>query len=542
MRIPFDNWVLAASVAELNQRIGGRIQNVHQAGSGAIVLELYKKKVEYLWISWNAETYRLLISRFGPEPQERSKFALDLRQKLNGCTLVGIEQIGFDRIVTLRWEGAETRFQLIAELMGKHSNLILVEDRLHVVTAAKWLTAKQSERPIFPGVEYRLPKVHSPSNILKIDPESIAESVSGVSPFLRLMIQSPQDLRDVQQSLKQKEFRPIASDAGVYVLPMINAKHWLDALAQASGRNDWHDAEQLGDALHAWLHQNEARRELEEFRRELKVQLERAALAREVAQSGLEESLDAAKKAGEFQQRAELLLAYQYQIPEGTNSVTVTDYEGNEVELKWSADRSAKEEAARLFERAKRAKLGSNRVREQLSRIEEELADIRALMSQVVHAEDAESLHKSKVYADAKGYFRKQQVYGKSPEDRPFEGHRIKKLFGPRGYVLLLGENSSANDYLTLRIAKPNDWWFHVRGSAGAHVVLQTQGKPDHVPPEVMRYAALIAAQHSPQKHSSYVPVDYTLKKYVRRIKGGALGVVQYSHEKTLHVEPNESS
>jgi predicted ribosome quality control (RQC) complex YloA/Tae2 family protein len=103
--------------------------------------------------------------------------------------------------------------------------------------------------------------------------------------------------------------------------------------------------------------------------------------------------------------------------------------------------------------------------------------------------------------------------------------------------VILYGENSESNDYLTLRVAKGNDWWLHVRGHTSAHVIIRTGGKPESVSREAMLFAAKVAVQHSPQKHAGFVAVDYTLKKYVRKPRGAAKGTALYTHEKTLHVE-----
>jgi len=113
----------------------------------------------------------------------------------------------------------------------------------------------------------------------------------------------------------------------------------------------------------------------------------------------------------------------------------------------------------------------------------------------------------------------------------------VRELLGPGGYKVLFGETAEANDYLTLRVAKPNDWWLHVRGHRSAHVVVPTQNQPERVGMEVLLFAAKVAVHNSPTKHSGYVPVDYTLRKYVRRPRGAAMGTVLYTHEKTLHVE-----
>ena len=113
----------------------------------------------------------------------------------------------------------------------------------------------------------------------------------------------------------------------------------------------------------------------------------------------------------------------------------------------------------------------------------------------------------------------------------------MRELLGPSGFTILYGENAEANDYLLVRVAKPNDYWLHVRGSASAHAIVVTKNRPEKVSKDVLMYAAKIVVQNSPSKHSKYVPVDYTLRKYVRKPKGATKGTALYTHEKTLHVE-----
>jgi predicted ribosome quality control (RQC) complex YloA/Tae2 family protein len=121
-------------------------------------------------------------------------------------------------------------------------------------------------------------------------------------------------------------------------------------------------------------------------------------------------------------------------------------------------------------------------------------------------------------------------------------GKPIRTMHTPEGWQVLFGENAEANDYLTRRVAAPNDLWLHVRANTSAHVVVRTNNHPDDVPPSVLRLAASVAARHSAAKHSSLVPVDVTLAKFVRRPKGAAPGTVVYRNERTLNVAPAEEA
>jgi predicted ribosome quality control (RQC) complex YloA/Tae2 family protein len=110
------------------------------------------------------------------------------------------------------------------------------------------------------------------------------------------------------------------------------------------------------------------------------------------------------------------------------------------------------------------------------------------------------------------------------------------------GWEILHGENATSNDYLTTKVARPDDLWLHVRAAASAHVVIRTGGRPERVPPRVLEAAARVAASQSESKHSGLVPVDYVLKKHVRKPRKSGPGRVTYQNEKTLFISPAEES
>jgi predicted ribosome quality control (RQC) complex YloA/Tae2 family protein len=192
--------------------------------------------------------------------------------------------------------------------------------------------------------------------------------------------------------------------------------------------------------------------------------------------------------------------------------------------------------ALAYFERAKRAKGRGSILAEQLSRLEADRLNLLAFLDRVTAAKrllDVEDL-----WTEAKSRrWLTEQIHVKNKEDRPYEGHRIRELLAPGGFKVLYGENAESNDYLTLKVARPNDMWLHVRGSTSAHVVILTGNHPEKINKEQLLFAAKIAVQQSPSKHAGFVPVDYTLRRYVRRPRGAAKGTALYTHEKTLHID-----
>ena len=123
-------------------------------------------------------------------------------------------------------------------------------------------------------------------------------------------------------------------------------------------------------------------------------------------------------------------------------------------------------------------------------------------------------------------------------ETPEFAGHKIRRYRSVDGWEILVGENATSNDYLTTRIASPNDIWLHARALPSAHAVIRSQNRPATVSLAAIKLAAEQVARRSDSRHARLTPVDYTLKKYVRKPRGAAPGAVTYSHEKTLDVEP----
>ena len=218
-------------------------------------------------------------------------------------------------------------------------------------------------------------------------------------------------------------------------------------------------------------------------------------------------------------------------------SVSLTDYDGCQLSIKLDPDLSAKDNALRYFDRAKRAKGRQGQVAEQIERIEASADQLRLVIQEVEDAKSLQILGGIEEEVRKNRWTHEQPIAKGGVIDRPYEGHRIRDVLGPNNYKILYGENAESNDYLTLRVAKSNDYWLHVRGHTSAHVVIQTHNQPDKVPREVLMAAAKIAVQNSNQKHAGYVSVDYVLKKYVRKPKGGAKGTALYTNEKSLHVE-----
>lgn len=564
--IPFDSLSLYAVLSECGGLIGGRLQEVRQPEPLTLVLHLYAQRQEHrLLISADPQFARMhLISSKLPNAPTPPPFCQNLRKHIEGARLHRIVQIGFDRIVQLEFETAEGVYRLIVELMGKHSNLFLVHPAGVIQSALKWVSPRQSQlRPIRSGEPYRLP----PTRVEGLRHPLLMSETEWRDLWAQLQSEPERDWGAYLEGLSRftaQELELIAQQEGVEGLlewaRQLREARWRPVLVRepASGRalgaypfpcrqfpRDWQHPR--GSVNLAWEHaftERIKREEAEALRSTLQPALQRALQARERAAAEIQHALEQSQQADRYQLFGELILAFGHELPPGASVLHAPDYTQPDmptVEIPLDPEKGIAENAQRYFEKARRAREGQSGLRVRLQHFETEIEAIRDAMHQLETAGDRlETLRALLETARRNGWLRETPTEQRATraEKDPFEGHKIQVRLSPDGYQVLVGENAQANDFLLTRIARPNDWWLHVRTGVGAHVIIRTEGRPERVPRRTLEFAARLAAQHSADRHSSIVEVDYTLRKYVRKPRNAPPGFALYTHEKTLAVHP----
>jgi predicted ribosome quality control (RQC) complex YloA/Tae2 family protein len=525
VRIPFDNVALSAIVSELSDFVGSTIQEVRQPDEHTVTIKLYQRGMEGVFLlSVHPQFARAhFTTRRLPNLPTPPVLCATLRSRLIGCQLVGVEQIASDRVLVLSFSSEEEPHRLVTELMGKHSNMMLLDHRNFLVAAAKWVPGSKSSRPILPATEYLWPPVLDGSLVDVASPRTPAEWLSfasehpsRLSPFFRSLAPTV--------SIDSGWSPCLVVESGAY--PIDVKPLGLSAFPRQT----------LSTALEQFFANAEAAFEVESLRSNLLGQIDRVITGRQVAIAEIEDTLRVGAQADRWQQLGQLILAYGAAARPGVSFLEAWDYQGEPVRIEVNPELSFVENSNAYFERAKKAKARVVHLQENLERLQRDLLEALRFRQSVLQATKQTEFGELQQLAKTRRWSA-QQVVAKSKDERPFEGHRIRELLGPGGVRVLFGENAESNDYLTLRVAKPNDYWLHVRGSTSAHVVLVTGNEPTRIQKEQLMFAAKVAVLNSGSKHAGYVPVDYTLKKYVRKPKGAAKGSALYTNEKTLHVE-----
>lgn len=570
----FDSLLLTAVQDELGDTlVGGKIEKITQPNPNEIFLRFYKTGHKHnLLLSCDASHARahLTIAR-RDNPPTPPVFCSVLRRCLDGAWLDDVSlPLGFgERVLHLHFKAVDgAPCTLIAELMGKHSNLILVNGAGMILGAAKNIGRSQSRlRQIGPGVTYAPP----PRQRGRRDPlkpleeelgtetlsaeaasEWLVSEWSGISPFLASEIiarvpgeLTPQSLHSAMALLltvvRVGDWRPRVwtdhrgSLLGAYPVA-------LRTIAPA----DQHARESVSVALDQVATALIARETFDHAREALLAALRRTRKLREREVSEIESGLQNAARAGEYRQAGDLIQANRYQIAPGQASVTVPDYyappgsDGEPPPRTISLDPAltVTENAERWYKRSRKAENSRTQLleRQEAARADAaRLAHAEAAAGRAATSDEIAALRLSLGAAltqnNAAGTDAAPR--GAAPD---FEGHKIKRYLTVDGWEILVGENAASNDYLTTKLAASSDIWLHVRAAVSAHGVIRAKNKPASVSHAALQQAAEMVAARSEVKHSSLIPVDYTLKKHVRKPRKAAPGGVTYQNEKTLFV------
>ena len=597
--IPFDSLAVCAVVHELNRLlVGGQVQEVRQPSALDVQFAIYSQGESHLLqFCLDARYARLhLTGKRLPNPPTPFGFCSALRKHLNGGKVLTIQQLNRDRIVEITIQnsgddGVPREYRLLAEIMGKHSNLVLSDAAGRIIDAAKRVSRRiNRQRETLPGLKYELPPSCAVPEIM--DDETFHEVVSDssqtgitrgcrltallrrsapyISPFLAFeialrLVQSNQ----VSPSSSSLVHDPIWDDLLASYEPSGHRiSIVLDGLFEAVTFNPVLITGGTGasaypvrllqvpaDSQSPVISFNEALangyvRTLREARLKdtsdhLESEIHKEIVRSSKVATALRHTINERDRAETYTQSGELVLANLWRIDRGHQEVTVIDYYSSlqeERTIRLDPKLSPHENAQHFFDLARRAREAvvnaESRVNEATEAYEKACNALEALHTLRVAAGvewyNVEEL-RGRLYQE--GTLRPPRASSRS-EESEFQGHRIRRVITAEGYEILVGESSTANDYLTTRIARANDLWLHVRSATSAHVVVLSHSKPGVVPMSVVRQAAILCARHSAQKHASLVAVDYTLKKYVRKPRKAPAGSVVLEREKTIEVTP----
>ena len=539
----FDGFFLHHMVEELRaELLNGRIQKINQPFDQELVLQIRS----------NRQSHRLLLSAhpvFGriqltettfENPAQPSTFIMVLRKYLQGAVIESIEQIENDRIVEITVSnkneiGDNIQATLIIEIMGKHSNILLVDKSNHkILEVIKHIGFSQnSYRTLLPGATYIAPPSTDALNPFTIKDEKLfeilqtqeltAKNLQGI--FQGIGRDTASELENLLVNEKLSKFRnffkqetnPCLTDKSFSCVPFSNTiddhfsslSQLLDVFYKDKAERD-RVKQQASELI------RRVENELQKNRQKLKKQ---------------EKELLATENAEEFRQKGELLTTFLHQVPNDQDQVVLDNYYTNQpITIALDKALTPNQNAQKYFKRYQKLKEAVK----YLTELKEEtkstilyLESVETVLNQAGLDEIAE-IREELIQT---GFIRRRQREKIQKRKKP-----EKYLASDGKTIILVGRNNLQNEELTFKIARKEELWFHAKNIPGSHVVISGNLNPSD---EVKTDAAELAAYYSKGRLSNLVQVDMIEVKKLNKPTGGKPGFVTYTGQKTLRVTPD---
>ncbi|NOL32484.1 Rqc2 family fibronectin-binding protein [Bacillus altitudinis] len=559
----FDGIFTYGMTNELQETLtGGRISKIHQPYKHELIFHIRSKgKNHKLLLSAHPSYARVqLTEHHDDNPSEPPMFCMLLRKHLEGGFIERFEQIGLDRVIVLHVRsrneiGDEQTRKLYIEIMGRHSNLILVEDETEqIIDGLKHLSPSvNSYRTVLPGHQYLLPPAQQKLNPFDVTKEDIlkhlrfqegkianqiVDTFSGVSPlFAKEAVHRaglanqetiPSTLLEMFQLIQAHSFTPqLTRKDGKEYFYLLELQHVDGDMKTFDSLSELLDRFYFGKAERDRVKQQAA--DLERFVANEKKKNENKL-------KKLTRTLEESQNAHKYQLYGELLTANIYAIKKGDKEATVINYydeDGGEITIPLKTNKTPSENAQAYFTKYQKAKNAVEAVNEQIERTHEEIVYFDELIQQLSSAspKDLEEIREELVEGK---YLRPKQK--RNAKKKKTSAIQLEAYESSQGVPILVGKNNKQNEYLTTKAAARDDIWLHTKDIPGSHVVIRHKA-PDE---QTLLEAAQIAAYFSKAKESSSVPVDYTKIRHVKKPNGAKPGFVTYDQQQTLFVTPDE--
>ncbi len=557
MEMAFDGLFTRAVKTDLQRLTGGRISKIHQPNDYELLLHVRaNRKNEKLLISIHPSYARIhTTNETIQNPKEPPMFCMRLRKEIDGGFIESIEQIENDRILTLTIQarneiGDPITRQLVVELMGRHSNAILIDPaEQKIVDSMKHLPPFMNRyRTILPGAPYVPAPLQEKANPYNVTEEQFIDIYNqiekdrdfihyflGFSPLharelaARLREEKQSPFETFQQFLQSFETTPFhaeivkVKDKEDYsVIPLLIADETVEIYST------------IGDLLDAVYFGRAERERVKAQSLDLERWLKNEMNKLEKKKIKIEKERQQALRYETYQLYGELITANNYALTRGMEEVVLDNYyeQGTTVTVPLDPRKTPIENAQMYFKKHRKAKSALDKLGKQLIIVEQELQYFDILLQQVTQAsiEDIEDIREELI---ERRYMRRKKKRKGTKKKKV----TLSTFVSSTGLPISVGKNNKQNDFLTFRKAADDHLWFHTKDMPGSHVVLH-DSNPDK---QSIEEAAMLAAYFSKGRLSSAVPVDYTKIRHVKKPAGTPPGFVNYFEQQTIFVTPKET-
>ena len=550
----FDGLVTKSIVSELNTYLtGGKINKIYEPNKNEILLDIYNQKKFMLNICIDSSNCRINLSNHLKEnPKVAPNFCMLLRKYLTSSKIISLESYNLDRIVIINLENYNelndlVKYKLIIELMGKHSNIILVNEKNIIIDAIRRISSKQALRNTLPANPYTFP-ISSKLNLLEISEDEFISKINldneknlintcsklftGISKsFMFYTLQklnidantfNENDLTELYNYIKNIIFQ---YNVSCTEFDFNNKKDFALTLSDKSTSiNSFIDEFYFNKEMNETFvnYRNTVLKLilslLDKYNKKLAV---------------IQEKLNECKDMDKYKLYGELITSNLYKINNNINidSITLENYYDNNNQIIIPLDKkiSPSNNAKKFFKKYNKLKHTLEIVTEQKIQIQNEISYLETIIYSLENSANIQDINEIHEEIEENILNENTSHISKS-KDRTLELYKINI----DGFTIYIGKNNKQNDYITFKMSDKNDLWFHVQGFHGSHVLLKTNGKEiDDNNPIILKCAKL-ASLYSKASNENKVAVDYTLTKNIKKPKGAKPGFVVFNTYKTI--------
>ncbi len=557
--------------------VGARVDKIYQPSREEIVLQMRTKNgVKKILISTSAGMARVHLTKMDIEnPKIPPMFCMLLRKHLSSGRLVDITQDGLERILYFKFEATneladKVLLTLAVEIMGRHSNLILINEQNKVIDSIKRVGQDMSSvRVVLPNIDYSLPPRDKKLSILefnkydffeKLDDykelrlsKAIMKTLEGISPvfareaefysckgenlFTKDMDDDQKDrlvfyLKNISKSLNENKnkYYIIIDKNGVL------KDFCFTEINQYSASMFTREMNSACELLDVYFYERDLKNRIKQRSDDLFkyiLNLSDRISKRIVVQK---EELFATKDREKNKTMGDLISSNIYRIEKGMSEIEVENFYDENcpiVKIKLDKRYTPSQNAQKYYKEYKKADVAEKKLTALIKQGEEEIVYVDSVFDALTRATTDAEISEIRLELKEQGYLKASKIKGKQPKALP-----PIKFISSDGFVILVGRNNKQNDKLSLKDSEKTDIWLHTHNITGSHVIIVCNNQ---VPPDkTIEEAAIIAAYHSKSKNGVKVPVDYTKVKFVKKPVGSKPGMVIFTNNTTILVNPSE--
>ena len=574
----FDGITVACIVKELRDTlVNGRINKIAQPEDNALLFTIktpeHETKQQRLFLSADASLPLMyLTAENKAAPLTAPAFCMLLRKHLSSGRIIDITQPSLERVIRIDVEHLDEMGDLgvrtlAIELMGKHSNIMLLNSDETILDAIKRVPfSVSSVREVLPGREYFIPDTMEKQDPLQADRQvffqtirskaqplfkTLYTSFTGISPAIakELCHRADIDVDLPAVSLSDPQADALY-DAFSALMRQISEGDFAPEIIYEDGTPKeyaavpltmFHDVpgfsarafESMSDLIHTFYREKEIvtriRQKSYDLRRVVSTALERTSRKLDLQLNQLKDT----EKKETYRLYGELLTAYGYQITDKQPRVTLEDYNtGKDITIPLDETLTAAQNAARYYDRYNKLKRTAADLTERTAEVQAEIDHLQSVAASLDLARSEEDLSPIRDELVATGYIKKRSAEKGKKQDVKSEPYHFVTSDGFDVYV---GKNNYQNGLLTNK-ADGEDWWFHLKGKAGSHVILKTAGR--EVPDRAFEEAAALAAYYSVARDQDKAEVDYVQRKEIKKPSGAKPGFVVYYTNYSMVITP----